>query len=277
VENASLLERALRRDRAIVVAGLLAVVVLAWLELLREVAAMAGMTATMPGMAMEGMTMGDMAMPGMAMPVAAAWSTSHALAIGIMWAVMMAAMMLPAASPMILFYTRIAGERGATRSAAGATSVFVLGYLAVWAFFSIGAAALQLAFERFALVSPAMRATSTVLAGLVLVAAGVYQFTPAKRACLRHCRSPLEFVMLHWQPGARGAFAMGVRHGAYCVGCCWLLMLLLFVGGVMNVAWIAGIALYVLVEKTVPAGHWVSRAAGVVLLFAGAATLLALA
>ena len=276
MENASLLERALRRDRAIVVAGLLAVVVLAWLELLREVAAMAGMTATMPGMAMEGMTMGDMAMPGMAMPVAAAWSTSHALAIGIMWAVMMAAMMLPAASPMILFYTRIAGERGATRSAAGATSVFVLGYLAVWAFFSIGAAALQLAFERYALISPAMRATSTVLAGLVLVAAGVYQFTPAKRACLRHCRSPLEFVMLHWQPGARGAFAMGVRHGAYCVGCCWLLMLLLFVGGVMNVAWIAGIALYVLVEKTVPAGHWVSRAAGVVLILAGSVTLLAL-
>lgn len=238
---------------------------------------MAGTTATMPGMAMEGMTMGDMAMPGMAIPVAAVWSTSHALAIGAMWAVMMAAMMLPAASPMILFYTRIAGQRGATRSASGATAVFVLGYLAVWAFFSIGAAALQLAFERYALISPAMRTTSTVLAGLVLVAAGVYQFTPAKRACLRHCRSPLEFVMLHWQPGARGAFAMGVRHGAYCVGCCWLLMLLLFVGGVMNVAWIAGIALYVLVEKTVPAGHWVSRAAGVVLVLAGAATLLALA
>jgi len=277
VGNASLLERALRRDRAIVVAGLLAVVVLAWLELLREVAAMAGTTATMPGMAMEGMTMGDMAMPGMAIPVAAVWSTSHALAIGAMWAVMMAAMMLPAASPMILFYTRIAGQRDATRSASGATGVFVLGYLAVWAFFSIGAAALQLAFERYALISPAMRTTSTVLAGLVLVAAGVYQFTPAKRACLRHCRSPLEFVMLHWQPGARGAFAMGVRHGAYCVGCCWLLMLLLFVGGVMNVAWIAGIALYVLVEKTVPAGHWVSRAAGVVLVLAGAATLLALA
>jgi predicted metal-binding membrane protein len=277
VGNASLLERALRRDRAIVVAGLLAVVVLAWLELLREVAAMAGTTATMPGMAMEGMTMGDMAMPGMAIPVAAVWSTNHALAIGAMWAVMMAAMMLPAASPMILFYTRIAGQRGATRSASVATAVFVLGYLAVWAFFSIGAAALQLAFERYALISPAMRTTSTVLAGLVLVAAGVYQFTPAKRACLRHCRSPLEFVMLHWQPGARGAFAMGVRHGAYCVGCCWLLMLLLFVGGVMNVAWIAGIALYVLVEKTVPAGHWVSRAAGVVLVLAGAATLLALA
>jgi predicted metal-binding membrane protein len=274
MESASLLERALRRDRAIVVAGLLAVVVLAWLELLREVAAMAGMAtapASMPGMAMEGMAMPDMAMP------AATLSTSHALAITAMWAVMMAAMMLPAASPMILFYTRIAGARAAARKAAGATGVFVLGYLAVWAFFSIGAAALQLAFERYALLSPAMRGTSTVLAGLVLVAAGVYQFTPAKRACLRHCRSPLEFVMLHWQPGARGAFAMGVRHGAYCVGCCWLLMLLLFVGGVMNVAWIAGIALYVLVEKTVPAGHWVSRAAGVVLILAGASTLLALA
>lgn len=274
MEGASLLERALRRDRAIVVAGLLAVVVLAWLELLREVAAMAGMATAptgMPGVAMERMAMPDMAMP------AATMSTSHALAIGAMWAVMMAAMMLPAASPMILFYTRIAGERGATRTAAGATGVFVLGYLAVWAFFSIGAAALQLAFERYALISPAMRATSTVLAGLVLVAAGIYQFTPAKRACLRRCRSPLEFVMLHWQPGTRGAFAMGVRHGAYCVGCCWLLMLLLFVGGVMNVAWIAGIALYVLVEKTVPAGHWVSRAAGVVLILSGAATLLALA
>jgi predicted metal-binding membrane protein len=274
MESASLLERALRRDRAIVVAGLLAVVVLAWLELLREVAAMAGMAtapASMPGMAMEGMAMPDVAMP------AATLSTSHALAIAAMWAVMMAAMMLPAASPMILFYTRIAGARAAARKAAGATGVFVLGYLAVWAFFSIGAAALQLALERYALLSPAMRGTSTVLAGLVLVAAGVYQFTPAKRACLRHCRSPLEFVMLHWQPGARGAFAMGVRHGAYCVGCCWLLMLLLFVGGVMNVAWIAGIALYVLVEKTVPAGHWVSRAAGVVLILAGAATLLALA
>ena len=285
MERAGILERALRRDRAIVVAGLLAVVVASWAELLREVSAMAAMGAAAAPGAMDGMATGDAAMPagaamsGMAMgdmamaagPAAAL--PGHALAIGAMWAVMMAAMMLPSASPMILFYTRITGERGAGRSAAGASGVFVAGYLAVWAFFSVAAASLQIAFDRYALISPSMRATSAVLAGVVLVAAGLYQFTPAKRACLRHCRSPLEFVMLHWRPGTRGAFAMGVRHGGYCVGCCWLLMLLLFVGGVMNVAWIAGIALYVLVEKTVPAGHWVSRAAGIALIAWGVATL----
>jgi predicted metal-binding membrane protein len=266
VEHPSLLERALRRDRAIVVAGLLAVAAVAWIVLLHGMAAMPGSDMA----AMGGMGMGDMAMP-MGGDVA---STRHALEIGAMWAVMMAAMMLPGASPMILLYTKIASQRGGGRSSAGASGVFVLGYLVVWALFSVGAAALQLAFERYALISPAMRATSATLAGVVLIAAGVYQFTPAKRACLRHCRSPLEFVMLHFRPGARGAFGMGARHGAYCVGCCWLLMLLLFVGGVMNVAWIAGIALYVFVEKTVPAGHWVSRATGIVLIAWGAAALL---
>jgi predicted metal-binding membrane protein len=262
----SLLERALRRDRAIVVAGLLAVVALAWIELLRQVAAMDAMAGVD---AMSGMTMGDMAMP-MGGDVG---SPRHAVEIGAMWAVMMAAMMLPGASPMILFYTKIASGRSGARPAAGSSALFTLGYLVVWGTFSVAAAGLQLAFERFALISPAMQATSAALAGGLLVVAGVYQLTPAKRACLRHCRSPLEFVMLHWRAGARGGFAMGVRHGAYCVGCCWVLMLLLFVGGVMNVAWIAGIALYVLVEKTVPAGHWVSRVTGVVLVAWGVAAL----
>jgi predicted metal-binding membrane protein len=276
--NDSLLARALRRDRAIVVAALVAVVVLAWLGLLLGVAGMSGagsmgkgMTSSTSMAAMPGMD----AMPGMAMPAAAAaTSTAHAVELALMWAVMMAAMMLPGAAPMILFYTKISGERAAGRQGVGSSGLFALGYLIVWFVFSGAAVLLQLAFERYALVSPAMRTTSAALAGVVLIAAGVYQLTPAKRACLRHCRSPLEFVMLHWRPGARGALAMGLRHGAYCVGCCWLLMLLLFVGGVMNVAWIGGIALYVLVEKTVPAGHWVSRAAGVVLVLWGAATLL---
>ena len=191
----------------------------------------------------------------------------------VLWVSMMAAMMLPGAAPMILFYAKIAGERGAGRSGATASGVFALGYLVVWSAFSAGAVLLQLAFERYALISPAMRTTSGVVAAIVLVAAGVYQLTPAKRACLRRCRSPLAFVLEHWRPGARGAFVMGLTHGAYCVGCCWLLMLLLFVGGVMNVAWIGGIALFVLVEKTLPAGHWVARAAGVALIVWGIATL----
>ena len=118
---------------------------------------------------------------------------------------------------------------------------------------------------------------SIALAGTVLIVAGLYQWTPLKQACLRHCRSPLEFITAYWRPGARGAFAMGLRHGAYCLGCCWMLMLLLFVGGVMNFAWIAGLALFVLVEKLVPAGHWIGRGAGVLLVAWGAVTWLAAA
>ncbi|TMH08129.1 MAG: DUF2182 domain-containing protein, partial [Betaproteobacteria bacterium] len=111
--------------------------------------------------------------------------------------------------------------------------------------------------ERLALLSPMMETTSILLAGAILVTAGVYQWTPIKHACLQHCQSPFGFVMAHWRDGTAGSFAMGVRHGSFCLGCCWLLMLLLFIGGVMNVAWIAGIAVFVAVEKFVPAGHWV--------------------
>jgi predicted metal-binding membrane protein len=139
----------------------------------------------------------------------------------------------------------------------------------------LAAATLQFGLERTALLSPAMRTTSVAVAGIVLIAAGVYQWTPLKHACLRRCRSPLEFLMLHWRAGTRGAFTMGFRHGGYCVGCCWLLMLLLFIGGVMNVAWIAGISLFILVEKTAPARHWISRGAGAILAAWGVATLLA--
>ena len=124
------------------------------------------------------------------------------------------------------------------------------------------------------MLSPMMEATSITLAGGLLIAAGIYQWTPLKQACLLRCRSPLDFVLTHWRNGARGAFVMGVWHGTYCVGCCWMLMLLLFVGGVMNLGWIAGIAIFVLVEKLVPAGHWIGRGAGVLLIGWGAATLL---
>ena len=149
-----------------------------------------------------------------------------------------------------------------------------IGYGATWIAFSLGAVALQFALERAAMLSPMMEATSITLAGGLLIAAGIYQWTPLKQACLLRCRSPLDFVLTHWRNGARGAFVMGVWHGTYCVGCCWMLMLLLFVGGVMNLGWIAGIAIFVLVEKLVPAGHWIGRGAGVLLIGWGAATLL---
>jgi predicted metal-binding membrane protein len=151
--------------------------------------------------------------------------------------------------------------------------VFGLGYILVWAAFSLVAVGLQFGLDQAALLSPMMSTTSATLAAVVLMAAGLYQWTPLKQACLRRCRSPLEFLMTEWRVGARGALVMGLRHGAFCLGCCWMLMLLLFVGGIMNVAWVAGIALFVLIEKVAPAGHWIGRAAGAALVVWGAATL----
>lgn len=183
-------------------------------------------------------------------------------------------MMLPGAAPMILFYATIARRRGASGGMAGPTGFFVLGYVAVWGAFSMGAVTLQFVLAEAALLSPEMRAGSRVVAGLTLLGAGLWQWTPLKDACLRHCRSPLDFVLSHWREGSWGAFRMGARHGAYCLGCCWMLMLLLFVGGVMNPVWIAGLTLYVLIEKVTPGGRWIGRVAGVLLIAWGGAALL---
>jgi predicted metal-binding membrane protein len=257
VTAGSLVHRALRRDRFLVVAFLLLVVVSCWAYLLAGA-----------GMMQE---MGDMLMPMSSGP----WTIGHAVLVLVMWAVMMAAMMLPSAAPMILLYATIARRRSERGEPATSSGVFAFGYVAVWAAFSAAAMSLQFGLEKTALLSPMMQTTSIALAGAVLIATGLYQWTPLKQACLRYCRSPLHFIMTRWRPGMRGAFVMGLRHGAVCVGCCWLLMLLLFVGGVMNLAWIAGIAMFVLVEKLSPAGHWIGRAAGLLLIAWGAATLLA--
>ncbi len=250
-----MVEEALRRDRLLVVFCLLLAIVLSWSYLFSGA-----------GMMQE---MGDMVMPMSTGP----WTPAHAALVLVMWAVMMAAMMLPSAAPMILLYATIARRRNERGQPASASGAFACGYLAVWAAFSLAATALQFGLERAALLSPMMESTSRVLAGAVLIGTGLYQWMPLKQACLRHCRSPLDFIMTHWRPGAGGAFRMGLGHGAVCVGCCWLLMLLLFVGGVMNLAWIAGIALFVLIEKLSPTGHWIGRGAGVLLIAWGVATL----
>lgn len=250
----AMVERALRHDRLLVIGGLLAVIIAAWAYLFSG----AGMMQDMDGMLM---------------PMASGpWTFGYIMLMLFMWAVMMAAMMLPSAAPMILLYTRIARGR-AHGAQVPLSSMFTLGYIAIWTAFSIGAVALQLGLQELAVLSPMMAATNIVFAGLVLAAAGLYQWLPLKKACLQRCRSPLEFVLTHWRRGALGAFAMGVQHGLYCLGCCWMLMLLLFVGGVMNMAWIASLALFVLVEKLAPAGNWIGRGAGLVLLGWGLATL----
>lgn len=251
------LERSLRHERLLVAGGLLAVIVLSWAWLLAGAGTM-------------------QEMDGMLMPMSGGpWTLDHALVMLAMWIAMMAAMMLPSAAPMILLYATVARARRARGERGGSAGIFAAGYAAVWIGFSIAAVALQFALERAALLSPMMETTSMALAGAVLIAAGIYQWLPLKQACLRRCRSPLDFMVLHWREGARGAFRMGAAHGAYCVGCCWMLMLLLFVGGIMNLAWIAGLALFVLVEKLVPAGNWIGRIAGGVLVAWGIAVLLA--
>jgi predicted metal-binding membrane protein len=254
--NATVLERGLRRDRVLVITALVLVVVLSWAYVL----------------AGAGMSMQDM--PGMLMPMPGEpWTLSYAGLVLVMWATMMAAMMLPSAAPMILLYGTVARRQQSPNSSSFATSVFALGYLLVWAGFSVVVVAVQNGLEQAAMLSPMIKTTNAVLAGSVLIAAGLYQWSPLKQACLRRCRSPLEFLATEWRQGLSGAFTMGLRHGAYCVGCCWALMLLLFVGGVMNLAWIGGLALFVLVEKLAPAGHWVGRLAGAGLMVWGTAVL----
>jgi predicted metal-binding membrane protein len=256
----SALESALRRDRAIVLAGLVGLVVVAWLYLVR-------LTRDMAEMEMH-------AAMGMAMPQKQPWGGGDLLLLFAMWFVMMVAMMTPSASPMILMFSAINRRRAEHRGPAVRTGLFVLGYLLAWTGYSAVAAVAQWALHGVALLSPMMVSTSPYLGGGLLVAAGIFQWTPLKRACLTACRSPVGFIMSEWREGAAGALTMGWRHGMYCVGCCWVLMALLFVAGVMNLVWVAAIATFVLVEKVVPGGERVSHAAGAVLVLAGAALIL---
>lgn len=186
----------------------------------------------------------------------------------VMWWVMMIAMMTPSAAPLVMLYRRVLRHHGADGSGAAVTSASLLaGYLTAWLAFSIGAALLQVLLQPAGLISAMMLwSKSAVLSAVVLALAGLYQFSPLKRACLRQCRAPAGFLVTHWRPGVVGSFLLGARHGTYCVGCCWLLMALLFVGGVMNVVWIAALSLFVFAEKILPGGDLVGRVLGVVLI-----------
>ena len=196
------------------------------------------------------------------MPAMMHWGAADLALVLLMWAVMMAAMMLPSAVPMLRMFARSA-EAQSKHSAGLLTSAFVGGYLAVWTLFSALATLAQWGLLELRLVTPMMESASGWLSGTLLLAAGAFQFTPFKHACLNKCRTPLGFLMTEWRPGRRGAFVMGLRHGAYCVGCCAMLMLLLFVLGVMNLAWIVVLTLIVLAEKLLPAESvWPSRALG---------------
>ncbi len=238
----------LKRDRAVAAAGVVGLAALAWLYLRH----LAGSMRAMPGM--EGMEMAP-----------EPWrATDAALALA-MWVVMMVAMMLPSAAPMILLFITLARRRVAA-GGFGHLGLFVAGYLLVWCGFSVAATASQWTLREAALLSePAMKVAPRVGAAVLLVA-GVYQLTPLKRACLARCRSPLGFLLGEWRDGAAGALRMGVRHGLFCLGCCWALMVLLFAGGVMNLAWIAAITVFVLLEKVLPVPRAMSWVGGAVMI-----------
>jgi predicted metal-binding membrane protein len=253
------------RQRLIVGVCLVIIALAAWLYLLRE-------RQSMPGMDMPGMSMSGMDMPGMVMPNSAA-STTSVFLLFVMWAVMMVAMMVPSAAPMVLAFASVNQRRRAAARPYVSVSIFLLSYVFVWTAYSALAAYAQWRLHQAALLSSAMVATSPFLSGGILIAAGIFQWTPLKLVCLRGCRSPLSFLMSEWREGASGALTMGLRHGAYCVGCCWVLMALLFVAGVMNLLWVAVIALFVMAEKVLPKGELVGRIAGIMLIAAGTAVI----
>jgi predicted metal-binding membrane protein len=239
----------LPRQRVVIAAALGAIVALAWLYLYL---AAADMRVSMAGMDR------DMIMPPK--------RPADLLLLLAMWLVMMTGMMLPSAAPMILAFAKVNQNRRARGHPYVPTALFAAGYLLAWGAFSVAATLAQWALERAALLSAMdMTTDSRWLGGLLFTAAGLYQVTPIKQACLRWCWSPLDFVVNHWRDGPGGALRMGMTHGLYCLGCCWVLMLLLFVGGVMNLLWVAGLSAIVLVEKLLPPGPWFSRVTGALL------------
>lgn len=249
-----MLEAALRRQGLIITVCLLLLAAAAWWYTLDMAARMAASMADMATMGAHRMRLGP----------------SDVATTFVMWTLMMVAMMLPAATPAVLIHAAARRQRQ-TGGLLTPTGLFVLGYLAAWTLFSLAATLLQWLLHDLALLTGAMAIESRLLAGTTLLAIGAYQWSPLKYACLRHCQSPIGFLFGHWREDPRGILGMGLRHGFYCVGCCWLLMLILFLVGVMNLVWVAGIALYVLAEKVLPVGRVLAQATGVLVIAVGIA------
>ena len=238
-ENRALIERALDRDRLIVLTGLAAAIILAWVWIVP-------MSFDMYG-SMSGSS---------AWMLTPAWDAKYFRLLFAMWAVMMTGMMLPSAAPMILLFASLVRQSDLPRPAVRAY-VFAAGYLVVWSLFAAAAVVVQRVLTSALALTPMMTLSSNRAASVVLALAGVYQLTPFKRMCLSLCQSPVTFIARHWRDGFAGAFQMGVTHGMFCIGCCWALMLLLFAGGVMHLTTIGLLTMFVLVEKVLTPGPWV--------------------
>lgn len=263
MDSTTATERLVRRDRWIAGGGLAVIALLAWLFVLDGAGT---------GMSVAAMTSGQFP-PPVSPAMNEPWPTAYWLVMLAMWWVMMVAMMVPSAAPMILLYARVnrhAQKKGQMSEGVVPTAWFALGYLLAWLAFSAAATALQWAGEQLGLLhAMTMWSLNKWLSASLLVAAGVYQLSPLKDICLRYCRSPAAYLSRNWRKGQLGALRMGLKHGLYCVGCCWFLMALLFVGGIMNLVWIAALAIFVLIEKLAPGGGWIARGAGVAMVAGG--------
>jgi predicted metal-binding membrane protein len=263
--SSQVIELVLRRDRAVIVAALVVITGLAWAYVLWLANDMA-----MGGMDMTGFRMIPAGM-GLMMPASAPWQPIEFVFMFVMWVVMMIGMMTPSAAPMVLLYARV-GQQAVMQGKPFANSNwFFGGYLLAWVAFALVATLAQWAVQRASLLTSMMESASAIFGSALLIAAGLYQWTPLKYACLRQCQAPLQFIQRHggFRRDAKGSLGLGIRHGAYCVGCCWALMALLFVGGVMNPLWIAALTTFVLLEKVIPAGRVVALVAGGVLVAGG--------
>lgn len=262
-----LIEALLGPETLVVSLALALITILGWWYVVQLAAGM-----NMAGMDMRGFRMISTGVRMVMAPDAVPWSARELLLTFAMWAVMMVGMMTPSAAPLILLYARVGRQAARDGKSFAATGWFAAGYLLAWVAFALVATLAQWALQRAALLSVEMTTVSRTAGAVVLVLAGIYQWSSFKDVCLAHCQSPLTFLQQHggFRRDARGSLALGLHHGAYCVGCCWVLMALLFVGGVMNLTWIAGLSVLVLLEKVIPAGRTVTRAAGVALIAAGA-------
>jgi predicted metal-binding membrane protein len=257
--NNSAIEYILKKDRFLVLGGLFILCVLAWLYIIYLYRQMVVM---------------DMDALFFAMPMTPEWSTADFALLFLMWFVMMIAMMTPSVAPLILIFAMVNRQRKQQHSPFVSTGYLFSGYFLVWAAFSLIATLLQWLLQHISLLNPEMETTSKILGSFILIAAGIFQFTPLKQKCLSYCRTPIDFIHRSWKEGKKGALVMGIENGLYCLGCCWILMILLFVSGIMNLLWIAIIALFVLIEKVLPQAKWISFTAGVALVVYGAIVLL---
>lgn len=249
------LQQLLRHDRIIVALSLAMVAIACWVYLLMGA-----------GMGMSGFEMTRHTLMKMDMMETATWTPAYFTLMFFMWWLMMVAMMLPSATPMILLASALNRRADPGRSPFGPSSAFLTGYLLVWSVFSLLAVLLQCLLQKTELLSGMLYITNPGLSAILLIIAGTWQFTPLKQSCLRHCRGPIDFLTRNRRPGITGATVMGLQHGLFCLGCCWFLMVLLFVGGVMNLYWIAGLAIYVWIEKVMVAGVKISSIMGAILI-----------